>query len=689
MTASRLAALATPGAFVFLVGAMAAVGLIGSTEGLWIALAVVTAFGPSGWLAPGGWRRRAAEALLLPAAVVVTVVPSPVMRQMMAAPLVFLAIWAAWSAAVQRAPGRSGQVALTAFFGVAVRFVVGFEAVAGGWVGVGAAIAASAVVPGVLAALSPRLGLIAVFVTLLVTMYSGPTGASVLIGICLVFVWVFRASFREGAQATVDRFFRGLSGSYPGLGAFTLVVMALGAWGLPSLCEILPGLNWIGGAMVIVILAASIRLPPATAGACTVLLCLMIGPPLAPTPEGGGLRLDQDGVETPLRVGNGSPYIVDVVVDNLERVREGAKVATIFFGSKKTALRMHRGSDGRAVVIDSQTNDGNGASSLDVWRPGRAWRRADRFVLDVPEGVVPVIQRRPGLAENVVVRLAASGPSKPTSPRDLEAERWFWLTAAAVALLQLVSGLWRRADAWPPWMLLAAGLIASRATVEPLHLIIERHAVDLCLAALLLAWTPAAATWVKRGRVFLAVGIFLVPLALATPHLTPSLWGDEPYHVALMESVVEDQDLDLANNLEGGGAVREAVLSSDRFFHAPVLAGILLPGFLVAGRTGALLLLALGGAGVVALVTRRFRQLGSPPDRAAVILVLIACLTFPLVTFSTQIWPGLLGALAIAAMLLLVTRGRRARLAAVALALLAIAAKTRLALLTLPVALAG
>ncbi len=689
MTASRLAAWATPGAYTLLVGVMTALGLIGSTEGLWIVLAVLAAFVPSGWMAPGGWRRRAAEALLLPAAVVVTMVPSAVMRQMMVAPLVFLAAWAAWSAAIRKAPGRSERFVVTAFFGVAVRLVIGFATVSSGWLGAGGVIVASAVVPGALAAVSPSLGMIAVFVTVVVTMHACPTMVWLLTGIGLVVALILSRAFKEVEKGDVDRLFQGLVALYPGLGAVALVVMSLGTWGLPAAGEILPGLNWIGGAIFIVILGASLRLPPAVAGACIVLACLFIGPPLTPTPEGGGLRLDQNTVESPLRVGNGSPYVVDVIVDNLEKVREGAKAATIFIGSKRVALRMHRGSGGRAGVINSQANEVNGASKQGVWRPGRTWQRADRIVLDVPEGVTPVIQRRSGLAEEVVVRLMSSGPSKPTSPRDLEAERWLWLTAAAVALLQLISGLWRRTDAWPPWMLLAAGLMISRAAVEPLHLLVERHAVDLCLAALLLAWAPAAVGWLKRGRVFLAVGIFLVPMALATPHLTPSLWGDEPFHMALMESVVEDQDLDLENNLEGGGAVRDAIMSSDRLFHSPVLAGILLPGFLIAGRTGALILLALAGAGLVALVIKRLRQLGSPPNRVAVILVLIACMSYPLVTFSTQIWPGLLGALVIAAMLLLVSRGRWGRLAAAALALVAVAAKTRLALVTLPVALAG
>jgi len=693
MTASRWAALTTPGAFVLLVGAMTALGLMGSTEGFWISIAVLAAFGPSGWLAPGGWHRRAAEALLLPAAAIVILVSSAAMRQMMVAPVILLAAWAAWSGAVHRVPSRSGQVVVTAFFGAAVRMIVGFASVSGGSVGVTGAIAASAVIPGLLVLLSIPLSLVAVLLVLPVTLIGGPEVTWLLVATGLMFAWVLRRRFWAGRLVRVRQFLMSLGGWYPGLGASALVVVALGTWGLPALGDVLPGVNWVSGAIVIVIFLVSVRLPPATAGACTVLACLVIGYPLTSTPEGGALKLDQHRTEAGLRVGDGSPYVLDVVVDGLGRLAEGDKIATVNVGSKKVALRMERGPEGAPFVECSNRKACVGTSSLGIWRPpvrvGHGWRKADRIVLKVPDGVEPVIKGQSDLPAGVVIRLVASGPSKPTAPRDMDADRWLLLTAAVVALLQLVSGLWQRKDAWLPWMILAAGLIASRAAIEPLHLIIGRHAIDLCLAALLLAWAPAAMVWVRKGRVFLAVGFLLVPMALATPHLTPSLWGDEPYHIALMESVVEDYDLNLANNLEGGGAVREVILSSNRFFHSPVLAGLLLPGFLVAGRTGALVLLALAGAALVALVVRRYRELSAPPDRAVAILVLIACTTYPLVTFSTQIWPGLLGGLLIAAMLLLVTRGGWARFAAAALALMAIAAKTRLALVTLPVVLAG
>ena len=678
---------------MLLVGAVTAIGLMGSSEGFWISVAVVGAFGPSGWLAPGGWRRRAAEALLLPAAAIVILVSSAAIRQMMVAPVILLAVWAAWSAAVHQISNRSGRVVVTAFFGASVRMIVGFTSISAGWLGMTGALAATAVVPGILVLLSPSLSLVAVLLVLPVTLNTGPVATWLLVAVGLMLAWVSSLPLWAGRPAKIRQSVLSLGGWYPGIGACALVVVALGAWGLPDLGDVLPGINWVSGAIIFVVFLVSVRLPPATAGACAVLVCLVIGPPLASTPEGGALRLDQHHADAQLRVGDGSPYVIDIVVDNLERLAVDDKIATVNIGSKRVALRMDRGPEGVAFVGRTKRKGRAGPPSLGIWRPmvrmGHGWRRADRIVLKVPEGVVPVIKRRSDLPAGVVVRLLASGPSKPTGPGDLDANRWLFLTAALVAILQLASGLWQRKDAWAPWMILTAGLIASRAAIEPLHLIIGRHAIDLCLAALLLAWAPAAMVWVKKGRVFLAVGLLLVPMALATPHLTPSLWGDEPFHVALMESVVEDFDLDLENNLQGGGAVREIILSSDRLFHSPVLAGLLLPGFLVAGRTGALVLLALAGAGLVALVVKRYRELSASPDRSVALLVLIACTTYPLVTFSTQIWPGLLGGLLVAAMLILVTRRGWARTVAAVLALVAVAAKTRFALLTLPVALAG
>jgi hypothetical protein len=61
-------------------------------------------------------------------------------------------------------------------------------------------------------------------------------------------------------------------------------------------------------------------------------------------------------------------------------------------------------------------------------------------------------------------------------------------------------------------------------------------------------------------------------------------------------------------------------------------------------------------------------------------------LTYPLATFATQIWPELLGALAVAVLLILAARPSGGRAAALLVAVTAAAVRTRLALVTFPIA---
>jgi hypothetical protein len=115
---------------------------------------------------------------------------------------------------------------------------------------------------------------------------------------------------------------------------------------------------------------------------------------------------------------------------------------------------------------------------------------------------------------------------------------------------------------------------------------------------------------------------------------------------------------------------------------------ILLPGYVVAGRAGALVLLALMGAALAVFIARRSRDLGLH-EASVGGLMLVLAMTYPVATFSTQIWPELPGALAVAVLLVLAARLRGGRWLALAVAVVAAAVKTRLALLTLPIAAAA
>ncbi|MCD4748107.1 MAG: hypothetical protein K8R59_01930 [Thermoanaerobaculales bacterium] len=714
MTAVRIRAFAAPAAFSLLAFLLAGLGKVSVAEVGWTVVAVVLAFGPSGWIAPAGWRRWVSEALLLPTALVMTLIAEASMRQMLVPPLLLLAAWAALSAGLRRRADLATGAALIAVFGLTARAAIGSSLGVNGWTGAVVALVVSAVVPFAVAVMAPVAGVLAALLISVFPLQERPVAASVLCAAALVIAFLFVLARNRGVN---PRWFReleqGLRGWLPAFGAVALVGLSLGSWGPPPLESVLQGSTWVSWVGLSVILAVTLRLFPAAAGASTLLVCLLFGVAVPPTPEGGAVRLSTDRTSARLRTGNGGPYVLHLALGNGMKVEEGTTVAWVHVGKKRTSMRAGRDAVESSFARATEEKPvGHSLVQNPVWRPplrpGKAWRVAGRVEIAVPQGVSPVIERHPGIPEKTRLLVSSAGPVRPASPRNFPAEKWLWLAAAVVALVQLASGTWALTWAWPSWMLLTAGLIVSRMSVEPLHLLLERYCVDLCLAAVLVAWAPAAVAWMKRGRLVTAVAWLLVPLALATPSLTPPLWGDEPFHLALMESLVDDGDLELANNLHGGGGgTAELILGSENFFHSPVLGFLLLPGFWVGGRAGALVMLALAGALTVGLIGIRLRRWLDPPLRVLLLVGFGAVLSYPLATFSTQVWPGIVGMIAVAGCLVLVSRseantmgeelprrrheGRSAygRWIAAGLAFVAVAVKTRFALMVFPVAAAG
>ncbi len=470
----------------------------------------------------------------------------------------------------------------------------------------------------------------------------------------------------------------GAVGWLPGLVGGALVGMTLAAWGGLGVDRVFPGIGgWAIAAAVGAVVLTRV-LPPGLAGVLWLAAVMVVGPALAPTPDRRGFVLGGELADVDLPAGTGSPYVLDIRLDGRRNPEPGTAVAWFRVGD-----RTHR-----VVFPDHAVHrSGEGApASGTVWRPqalgsGGTWRAAVRSVFEVPPGVVPHLTRHPDLAEDITVVLETEGAALPTPPRNRAMGWWMIAAAMAVAAIQFGSGAWRLSFAVVPWTILVSGALIARASVEPLHLMGERLGPDFALAALLAAWLPAAVIWLRRRRFALAVAALLVPLAAAAPHLTPALYGDEPFHLAVMESVLGDGDIDLGNNVDVVNHPQEAVFDqSGDLLHSPALGGLLLPGFAVAGRTGALLLIALMGAGAVALVARRARRLGVPEARVRGLVLTLAA-TYPVAIFATQIWVELLGALAVAAILLAAAGGRGGRWAAVAWALLATVVKTRLGLL--------
>ncbi len=685
VTGARLQAVLPSAAFAVLAAALSVIGAVPAIEAWWASATVLVAFVPSGLLAPGGWRRRGAEALLIPVALAMTMLADPTMRRMALPPLLLLAAWGATAAARARSmavwhPWLAAALALAA-------------RTAGGLGLAGAPLPAT-----LLACIAPAI---------LAWGASRFAGSQVGCGVALASAvlplerhWEVAAALLAGGviatcvpplPASLQR--RGI-GWTPGLIGLALAAATLAAWsGLG------PGRAWpSAGVTSRIVLAATALttpwLPPGLAGVAWLAATLAAGPMQPAPPDVSGVALTAEKPRLQLPAATDRPHVLDISLANAGDVPDGTPVATITASGERRVLRAGRDTAEWAHERPD-VHPAHPLPSPAVWRPGghgttSLWGASGRIILDLPPGTAPVVERDPALAAPVTVVFHAAGPSRPTPPRDVTLPVWLLAGALAVLAVQLLSGTWRNGVAVVPWALLAAASLAARVMAEPLRLLLERHAADIVLAALLAAWLPAARVWLSRRRVFLAAAALLVPLAVATPHLTPSLYGDEPFHLIVLDSLARDLDLDLSNNYDlEHHPYNRIYISRDVFLHSPLLGVLLLPGYVAGGRGGALVLLALAGAALAALLARRAAELGCRPKRVAM-LVSVLLVSLPLATYSTQIWVEIPGALAVAAGLVLAAARPHPRYGwATAIAAIASGIKTRLGLLLFPIALAA
>ncbi len=685
MAGTRSTAWAAPAGFAALAAVLAATGAVSPAEALWSAAAVAAALGPSGWLSPGGWRRRAAEAAVVPAAFALTVVGDPTTRLLAVPPLLVLAAAAAAALARRAAPPRAVPV-LAAALALAVRAAGGV-----GLAGVGAAAALAALaVPPVLAWAAARragwtAGVAAALLAGALPLQHAPLAAAAAAAVALAAARLAPAPPRLAARIA--------RAWLPGILAAALVLAALAPWGGLGLRRALPRAGWPAAAATGAALLVTPALPAAAAGAAWLAATLATGP-IAVPPDHAADTLTAARPRVVLPAASGAPYLVDTSLANAGTLPAGTVVGDLTLGGRTVPLRA-----GRETVewaherADVRPRAGHPLPAAPVWRPvgsgaATVWAVSGRLSVDVPAGESPVLTRAPGLPERVSLTVAA-GSRRPTPPRDWPLPAWLLAAAAAVAALQLLSGTWRHPLAWLPWALLAGGALAGRLSVAPAALAAERHSVDIALAALLAAWLPAARVWLARRRAFAAAAALLVPLALAAPHLSPPL-GDDAYHLLLLDSIVHDHDLDVTNNYHLDRYPGQAIYRpfDGTFIHSPVLAGLLSPGYALAGRGGAGALVALAGAALFAMALRRARELGVPASRAALAGTALL-LSYPLATFSTQLWVEVPGALLALACAVPLTRRRLHPVVASGLAVLATALKTRLALLAVPAAAAA
>ncbi len=226
----------------------------------------------------------------------------------------------------------------------------------------------------------------------------------------------------------------------------------------------------------------------------------------------------------------------------------------------------------------------------------------------------------------------------------------------------------------PGWFIAEVGAFRNALGVHKYVLLAVWAGTLLIAAALLLRALWRGATLSARRKAALAAAIALLAYLGAFPAIIlHDVHGDEPYYLWMCASVLADGDLDLTNNVPPAlHHLLEAVPQADGSIrhHAgyfPTYCALLLPGYALAGNTGAVFLQLLL-ATVLAwqfwkLCTAVFAEHG-----AACFSWLCGALCAPAATFATHIYPELFAALLTVIALRLLLR-EKVPVAAVALCL--------------------
>jgi hypothetical protein len=206
-------------------------------------------------------------------------------------------------------------------------------------------------------------------------------------------------------------------------------------------------------------------------------------------------------------------------------------------------------------------------------------------------------------------------------------------------------------------------LIAAALAVNSLHAIwtVIPHLSDTRAAILL-------------GATMLATALVVLPYDRT---IAPTA-SDEPHYLIIVQSIVFDHDLDLANDYAGqryyefypeplpdvhGIHVGNAIYSL-RDMGLPVLAVI---PYAVAGRTGVLALICLFGALLAAQLYLLLRDLAFD-RRVALLAVAATAFVHPFLTYTTQIYPDLIAAVMFVTVVRLIRHGTATPLRNLALA---------------------
>ncbi|MEK7862895.1 MAG: hypothetical protein AAB295_06480, partial [Chloroflexota bacterium] len=229
--------------------------------------------------------------------------------------------------------------------------------------------------------------------------------------------------------------------------------------------------------------------------------------------------------------------------------------------------------------------------------------------------------------------------------------------------------------------------------VVPLLLFVQSRASEPREAALGAIYLFAFAIWTAhalegvwhivanladRTAALLLAAVFLVPFLALLPYhraVMPTA-SDEPHYLVIVQSILSDGDFDLRDDYDSHAYMsfypdvlpdRHAIDIGNaqypiRDLGVPIVAAL---PFALAGRTAVLVLICLVGAALVAQLYQACRDLRIAA-RPAFLATAAASLAHPILTYTTQIYPELMAALALVVAARLLRDGRATSLARLA-----------------------
>ena len=225
------------------------------------------------------------------------------------------------------------------------------------------------------------------------------------------------------------------------------------------------------------------------------------------------------------------------------------------------------------------------------------------------------------------------------------------VSVAAALLLLRGRTFWRWAACEiGAWLLLALLIAVARSLGVTIDARLGIYAFGVLKLSMLFAFVAFGddVRWSANRAALVALLVYILAIFAMLPF---PIDGDEPFYLLMTESMVKDHDLDLGNQYRDlahsathrldlvpqiGDRTGPHGESYSRL--EPFLSVLLVPGFALAGLSGALLTIAFFGALLVRSTIRLFEDEGISDETARQLFPLVA-FGPPIVFYAARIWP--------------------------------------------------